>query len=68
MSWKNDAAAEYASKRLGNAFGNGNDRLSDSKKHADAVLRGKLGADRANKIIGAMDEVKYGHNSYRDRF
>jgi hypothetical protein len=66
---RNDkAAAEYASKRLGNSFGKGNDRLSRDKQWADAALRGKLGTDAANKLIGAMDEIKYGVNSYRDRY
>ena len=62
--WDN-AAGKYAAARLSNSFGNGNDRLSREKQHADAVLRGKLGADAANKIIGAMDEIKYGYNSYK---
>jgi hypothetical protein len=65
--WENKVAGEYAAARLGNEFGSGNDRLDSGKQNADAVLRGKLGADRANKIIGAMDEAKYGYNSYRNR-
>ena len=58
-------AAEYAAQRLNNSFGAGNDRLSRDKQNADAWLRGRLGADRANKIIGALDEIKYGYNSYK---
>lgn len=58
-------AAEYAAKRLSNSFGHGNDRLSREKQNADAHLRGKLGTNEANKLIGALDEVKYGYNSYK---
>ena len=63
--WESKEAARYAEQRLGNSFGNGNDRLSSEKQNADARLRGRLGVDRANKIIGAMDEIKYGVNSYK---
>lgn len=58
-------AAEYAAKRLDGSFGRGNDRVTREKQYADALLRGRLGTDRANKLIGALDEVKYGVNSYR---
>ena len=61
----NKYAAEYAAQRLNNSFGVGNDRLSRDKQNADARLRGRLGVDRANKLIGALDEVKYGYNSYK---
>jgi hypothetical protein len=57
--------ADYAQQRLSNSFGRGNDRLSPDKQHADAKLRGQLGADAANKLIGALDEIKYGYNSYK---
>lgn len=64
---RDNSAAEYAAKRLNNAFGHGNDRLSKEKQNADAYLRGRLGTDQANKLIGALDEVKYGYNSYKGR-
>lgn len=35
-----------------------NDRLSDDKKHADAILRGKLGCARANEVIAAIDNLR----------
>jgi hypothetical protein len=63
--WEKLYAANYAQKRLNDSFGRGNDRLSAEKQHADAVLRGMLGSEKANRIIGAMDEIKYGVNSYK---
>jgi hypothetical protein len=35
-----------------------NDRITTDKKMADAVLRGKLGCDRANQVIKAMDDLR----------
>ena len=61
----NNFAGNYAEKRLNNKFGGGNDRLSRDKKDADARLRGQIGTKKANKLIGAVDEIKYGYNSYR---
>lgn len=34
------------------------DSLSADKKHADAILRGKLGCAAANKIISTIDGLR----------
>ena len=36
----------------------GDDRTSESKRNADAVLRGKIGSYAANKVIAALDGMK----------
>lgn len=58
MFGKQDHVATYLSKRadLGKRYSN--DRVTDAKKWADAELRGKLGCDRANEVIAAIDNLR----------
>jgi len=50
-----DYAGDYAQQRLQH---NRDDRTSEAKRSADATLRGRLGPQRANEIIAAIDKIK----------
>ena len=52
------AVGTYLNKRaeLGQMYRN--DRLSSEKRWADAELRGKLGCQRANEVIAAVDKLR----------
>lgn len=58
MDVRNKAVSEYLDKRAETGRMYRNDRLADSKKMADAILRGKLGCARANEVIAAIDNLR----------
>lgn len=55
----NQAKADYLQSRansMRNSY-NGDDRQSMQKRNEDAVLRGKIGRDAANKLIKEVDYI-----------
>ena len=52
---KQNPAATYAASRLNT---NRDDRCDKNKEWEDAKLRGTMGANAANKLIAAIDDLK----------
>lgn len=58
MFGKQDHVSAYLTKRAEIGQRHSNDRVTDAKKWADAELRGRLGCDRANDVIAAIDSLR----------